>query len=98
MPVSSVGQQAYVGLGAYAFFYLTGALNVNVTSRWRSPVRLPSVLVSLPFSCAAHTSPSEPGFEFRALGQSDRRVARVPPLAHTAIVIRRIVPAIPSCT
>jgi branched-chain amino acid transport system permease protein len=26
----SVGQQAYVGLGAYAFFYLTGALNVNV--------------------------------------------------------------------
>jgi len=26
----SVGQQAYVGLGGYAFFYLTGALNVNV--------------------------------------------------------------------
>ena len=26
----SVGQQAYVGLGAYAFFYLTGALNMNV--------------------------------------------------------------------
>jgi branched-chain amino acid transport system permease protein len=26
----SVGQQAYVGLGAYAFFYLTGVLNVNV--------------------------------------------------------------------
>ena len=26
----SVGQQAYVGLGAYALFYLTGALNVNV--------------------------------------------------------------------
>jgi len=26
----SVGQQAYVGLGAYAFFYLTGALNINV--------------------------------------------------------------------
>jgi branched-chain amino acid transport system permease protein len=26
----SVGQQAYVGLGAYAFFYLTGALNLNV--------------------------------------------------------------------
>jgi branched-chain amino acid transport system permease protein len=26
----SVGQQAYVGLGAYAFFYLTGAMNVNV--------------------------------------------------------------------
>jgi len=26
----SVGQQAYVGLGAYAFFYMTGALNVNV--------------------------------------------------------------------
>jgi branched-chain amino acid transport system permease protein len=25
----SVGQQAYVGLGAYAFFYLTGVLNVN---------------------------------------------------------------------
>jgi branched-chain amino acid transport system permease protein len=25
----SVGQQAYVGLGGYAFFYLTGALNVN---------------------------------------------------------------------
>src|SRR6185503_3041657 len=24
----SVGQQAYVGLGAYAFFYLTGALGV----------------------------------------------------------------------
>src|SRR6185312_9195259 len=24
----SVGQQAYVGLGAYAFFYLTGALEV----------------------------------------------------------------------
>jgi branched-chain amino acid transport system permease protein len=26
----SVGQQAYVGLGAYAFFYMTGALNMNV--------------------------------------------------------------------
>src|SRR5262245_54329285 len=26
----SVGQQAYVGLGGYALFYLTGALNVNV--------------------------------------------------------------------
>jgi branched-chain amino acid transport system permease protein len=26
----SVGQQAYVGLGGYAFFYLTGALNINV--------------------------------------------------------------------
>jgi len=26
----SVGQQAYVGLGGYAFFYLTGALNMNV--------------------------------------------------------------------
>jgi branched-chain amino acid transport system permease protein len=26
----SVGQQAYVGLGAYALFYLTGALNMNV--------------------------------------------------------------------
>ncbi len=26
----SVGQQAYVGLGAYAFFYLTGAMNMNV--------------------------------------------------------------------
>ena len=26
----SVGQQAYVGLGGYAFFYLTGALDVNV--------------------------------------------------------------------
>jgi branched-chain amino acid transport system permease protein len=26
----SVGQQAYVGLGAYAFFYMTGALNVNI--------------------------------------------------------------------
>jgi branched-chain amino acid transport system permease protein len=25
----SVGQQAYVGLGAYAFFYLTSALNIN---------------------------------------------------------------------
>jgi branched-chain amino acid transport system permease protein len=26
----SVGQQAYVGLGAYAFFYMTGAMNLNV--------------------------------------------------------------------
>ena len=26
----SVGQQAYVGLGGYALFYLTGALNMNV--------------------------------------------------------------------
>ena len=26
----SVGQQAYVGLGAYAFFYMTGAMNMNV--------------------------------------------------------------------
>jgi branched-chain amino acid transport system permease protein len=26
----SVGQQAYVGLGAYAFFYMTGALQLNV--------------------------------------------------------------------
>jgi branched-chain amino acid transport system permease protein len=26
----SVGQQAYVGLGAYALFYLTGVLNMNV--------------------------------------------------------------------
>jgi len=26
----SVGQQAYVGLGAYFFFYMTGALNMNV--------------------------------------------------------------------
>jgi branched-chain amino acid transport system permease protein len=26
----SVGQQAYVGLGGYALFYLTGAVNVNV--------------------------------------------------------------------
>ncbi|HLN37315.1 MAG TPA: branched-chain amino acid ABC transporter permease, partial [Xanthobacteraceae bacterium] len=26
----SVGQQAYVGLGGYALFYLTGAQNVNV--------------------------------------------------------------------
>ncbi|MGZ3410905.1 MAG: branched-chain amino acid ABC transporter permease [Xanthobacteraceae bacterium] len=26
----SVGQQAYVGLGGYAFFYLTGALNLNI--------------------------------------------------------------------
>ena len=26
----SVGQQAYVGLGGYALFYLTGALDVNV--------------------------------------------------------------------
>jgi branched-chain amino acid transport system permease protein len=26
----SVGQQAFVGLGAYAFFYMTGALNINV--------------------------------------------------------------------
>src|SRR5271168_3448049 len=26
----SVGQQAYVGLGGYMLFYLTGALNVNV--------------------------------------------------------------------
>ncbi len=26
----SVGQQAYIGLGAYALFYLTGALNMNV--------------------------------------------------------------------
>ena len=26
----SVGQQAYVGLGGYALFYLTGELNVNV--------------------------------------------------------------------
>ena len=26
----SVGQQAYVGLGAYAFFYLASALNINV--------------------------------------------------------------------
>ena len=25
-----MGQQAYVGLGGYALFYLTGALNVNV--------------------------------------------------------------------
>jgi branched-chain amino acid transport system permease protein len=26
----SVGQQAYVGLGAYFFFYMTGAMNMNV--------------------------------------------------------------------
>jgi len=26
----SVGQQAYVGLGGYALFYLTGVLNMNV--------------------------------------------------------------------
>ena len=26
----SVGQQAYVGLGGYAFFYMTGVLNMNV--------------------------------------------------------------------
>src|SRR5215469_2791493 len=26
----SVGQQAFVGLGGYALFYLTGALNMNV--------------------------------------------------------------------
>lgn len=26
----SVGQQAFVGLGGYAFFYLTGALNLNI--------------------------------------------------------------------
>ncbi len=26
----SVGQQAFVGLGAYAFFYMTGALNMNI--------------------------------------------------------------------
>src|SRR4029077_11471414 len=26
----SVGQQAYVGLGGYSFFYLTGALDMNI--------------------------------------------------------------------
>jgi branched-chain amino acid transport system permease protein len=28
--LASVGQQAYVGLGGYAFFYMTGVLNINV--------------------------------------------------------------------
>jgi branched-chain amino acid transport system permease protein len=40
--LASVGQQAYVGLGGYALFYLTGVWNVNVYV---------ALLLAAPFAC-----------------------------------------------